>query len=107
MPFSPPSHKPLPIVGAARHVVADERIYRLWYKRSIWTRRLRPSAMKRDAYTCRMCGRNWGHDTSRLVVDHIEPHRGDWQLFIDPNNHQCLCDSPCHSKLKQRMEQNV
>ncbi|WP_269448179.1 HNH endonuclease [Lentibacillus sp. JNUCC-1] len=30
-------------------------------------------------------------------VDHIVPHRGDRDLFWDPNNHQGLCKS-CHSK---------
>ena len=30
------------------------------------------------------------------VVDHITPHCGDYDLFWDPANHQCLCAS-CHS----------
>lgn len=106
MPLSPPKHKQPRLVGAARHVVADERIYRAWYKRAIWVRKLRPAAMQRDNYACQMCGRNWGHETSRLVVDHVTPHRGNWSLFVDPENHQCLCDSPCHAKHKQRLEQN-
>lgn len=31
------------------------------------------------------------------VVDHIRPHRGDQELFWDPNNHQALC-KPCHDR---------
>lgn len=26
-----------------------------------------------------------------VVVDHIVPHKGDYQLFWDSNNHQTLC----------------
>ena len=31
------------------------------------------------------------------VVDHIRPHRGNPELFYDPENLQALC-KPCHSK---------
>ena len=31
------------------------------------------------------------------IVDHIEPHRGDKDLFWDTNNWQSLCKS-CHDK---------
>ncbi|WP_163854613.1 HNH endonuclease [Paenibacillus elgii] len=34
--------------------------------------------------------------TAANVVDHIEPHKGDYFLFWNPKNHQGLCDS-CHS----------
>lgn len=107
MPFSPPTHKTQRPTGATRHVVADERVWRLWYKRRLWTTVLRPKTMKRDNYACQMCGRNWGHETRRLVVDHRTPHRGDWELFSDPENLQCLCDYPCHTRTKQRMEQSL
>lgn len=29
------------------------------------------------------------------VVDHVIPHKGDWQLFWDEANWQSLC-KPCH-----------
>lgn len=29
------------------------------------------------------------------TVNHRIPHKGDWNLFIDPTNHQSVC-SPCH-----------
>lgn len=32
-----------------------------------------------------------------LIVDHIQPHRGDMRLFWDVNNWQALCKS-CHDK---------
>jgi 5-methylcytosine-specific restriction endonuclease McrA len=37
------------------------------------------------------------------VVDHIEPHRGDFQKFIDPNNLQSMAKS-CHDSRKQSQE---
>ena len=39
-----------------------------------------------------------------LVVDHIEPHRGNVNLFWDQNNWQTLCRL-CHDIEKQRHEQ--
>lgn len=30
-------------------------------------------------------------------MDHIEPHRGDWERFTTVENLQVLCES-CHSK---------
>lgn len=37
------------------------------------------------------------------LVDHIEPHRGDMELFWDSNNWQSLCRTH-HSRDKQREE---
>ena len=31
------------------------------------------------------------------MVDHITPFRGDWALFIDPANHESLCET-CHNR---------
>jgi 5-methylcytosine-specific restriction protein A len=31
------------------------------------------------------------------VVDHIQPHRGNWARFIDRDNLQSLCKS-CHDR---------
>lgn len=41
-----------------------------------------------------------GHMTPSTQTDHKIPHRGNQQLFWDPNNHQALCAS-CHSKKTQ------
>ena len=38
-----------------------------------------------------------GRVTAAAVVDHIEPHRGDPELFWDPDNWQGLC-TPCHNR---------
>lgn len=38
-----------------------------------------------------------GRTTPATDVDHIVPHRGSWDIFIDQDNWQPLCHS-CHSK---------
>ena len=35
------------------------------------------------------------------VVDHIKPHRGNHDLFLDPLNHQALCKR-CHDSKTAR-----
>lgn len=47
-----------------------------------------------------------GRVTEAKVVDHIEPHRGDQDLFWNTDNHQSLCMS-CHSSIKQREEKSI
>ncbi|MDN3627161.1 hypothetical protein [Methylobacterium isbiliense] len=37
------------------------------------------------------------------VVNHRRPHRGEWALFIDPENHESVC-KPCHDREIQREE---
>jgi 5-methylcytosine-specific restriction protein A len=44
---------------------------------------------------CRECGR------AATVVDHIRPHRGDYDLFWDELNHQPLCKR-CHDQKTAR-----
>lgn len=38
-----------------------------------------------------------GRYTKATVVDHIKPHKGDYNLFWDRNNWQSLCKQ-CHDK---------
>lgn len=75
--------------------------WRAWYHTARW-QRLRWSVLVRDLFTCRMC-RDLVADTSQLVADHIERHRGDPDLFWDDRNLQCLCKH-CHDSHKQRAE---
>ena len=82
--------------------VIDRAPWRAWYKLARW-HKLRWSILKRDAFTCAMCGRVQA-TTSKLVADHRQPHRGDERLFWDPANLQTLCADPCHNKHKQRQE---
>ena len=41
---------------------------------------------------CVMCQAE-GKTTPATIVDHIEPHKGDWSKFHDPENFQSLCAS--------------
>ena len=43
---------------------------------------------------CAICLKS-GRVTASAVVDHIKPHKGDYELFWDPKNHQGAC-KPCH-----------
>lgn len=44
---------------------------------------------------CRACRRR-GRATAAKEVDHITPHKGNIDLFLDESNLQSLC-KPCHS----------
>ncbi|MBN9600848.1 MAG: HNH endonuclease [Afipia sp.] len=76
--------------------------WRAWYKTARW-RALRLTIFLRDLFTCQKCRLIEG-DTSKLVCDHIIPHRGDERLFWDENNLQTLCKR-CHDTVKQAAEQ--
>jgi len=80
--------------------------WRQWYNTTRW-RKLRWSILLRDRFQCQWpgCGRIEA-DTSKLVADHKQPHRGDETLFWADSNLQCLC-KPCHDRLKQRAEQAI
>lgn len=42
-------------------------------------------------------------DTSQLVADHVQPHRGNLELFWSEGNLRTLC-KPCHDRDKQSEE---
>jgi 5-methylcytosine-specific restriction protein A len=73
-----------------RRVSASERGY------DVRWRRYRVLFLS-DHPECTECGR------LAEVVDHVIPHRGDFDLFLDPGNHQALCKR-CHDR-KTRSEQ--
>ena len=60
-----------------------------WYSLSVWKDDLRPAQLLREPF-CRECARR-GDRTRATVVDHVQPFRGSWALFIDSDNHQSLC----------------
>lgn len=79
--------------------------WRGWYNLARWCAEphgLRWQTLVRDMFICQMCGRGEA-DTSKLVADHIKPHRGDPKLFWDIDNLQCLCRS-CHDSDKAKLE---
>ena len=63
---------------------------------------LRWHILKRDLFTCRICG-TMHADTRMLEADHIVPHKGDAGLFWDKGNLWCVCGD-CHRTVCQRIE---
>ena len=51
---------------------------------------------------CVFCSK-MGKVVAANVVDHIEPHKGDYNLFWNKSNHQPLCTT-CHQSTKQIIE---
>lgn len=78
-----PKHKPK---RTSRRTSAE---YHSWYSLTVWTDDLRPTQLLREPF-CRECARQ-GVRTWATVVDHVEPHRGNWIKFIDRGNLQSLC----------------
>lgn len=86
-----PAHKPRPKDQRTAESAAWHRLYLT----PEWTDDLRPGQLLREPY-CRECARH-GVRTRATDVDHIQPHKGDWQRFTDRSNLQSLCHS-CHSR---------
>jgi 5-methylcytosine-specific restriction endonuclease McrA len=82
-----------------RRRLADTETRRL-HKTKRW-QDLRWSVLVRDQFTCQICRRLEG-DTSQLVCDHVEPHRGDVERFW-AGPFQTLCKA-CHDGQKQKEE---
>lgn len=76
--------------------------YKHLYNTKQWYR-LRHYQLKDDPL-CAMC-RKLGKVTPAIIADHVKPHRGDEQLFFDPNNLQSLCKR-CHDGAKQQLEKS-
>lgn len=84
--------------GQVRYQTQD---WRKWYNTKPWAK-LRWQVLLEAAFTCAMCGKVEA-ETSQLVADHKDPHRGDAAKFWDRANLQCLCKR-CHDSDKQRHE---
>jgi len=78
----------------------EEQPWRSWYKRQAWL-----SARAAQLIRQPLCERHLarGEIVSANTVHHRKPHKGDWDLFIDPENHEPLCAS-CHNSEAQREE---
>ena len=56
-------------------------------------KKVRMQALERDGHRCLSCGASPANLKSiRLVVDHIKPIKKYWELRLDLNNLQVLCD---------------
>lgn len=92
-----PVHKP---AEAARRLSAN---WHRFYDKPIWKHKLRPQQLIKEPY-CRLCAGE-GYKVKATTVDHITPHRGDWELFIDANNLQSLCKR--HHDIKTQEERRA
>lgn len=83
----------------------EDTVYRRWYDTKAW-KDLRQRILVRDLYTCQATGvmlTGKAPEPNSPVVDHIKPHRGDPDLFWDPDNLRAVCKQ-WHDSIKQAME---
>jgi 5-methylcytosine-specific restriction protein A len=97
-----PSEHLVPVLALAFHIHpntimnAGPEIYRTWYWRERWRRRAKHQL--RCYPLCAMC-EAMGKATPATMVDHVTPHRGDWNAFI-MGAVQSLC-THCHESAKK------
>lgn len=73
--------------------------YHRWYKLAVWQARRTWQLAHKPL--CEMCAER-GLTVPANTVDHVEPHKGDWIIFIQ-GKLSSLC-APCHSSVKQSQE---
>ena len=78
----------------------EQRPWRYLYNTKQW-KSLRSHQLSTHPL-CKFCHQQ-GQVTAAGVVDHIEPHKGNRELFFSPNNLQSLCKNH-HDSSKQRAE---
>lgn len=79
--------------------------WRSWYKTKRWAD-LRQQILKRDRFTCQQTGvlcTAKAPAPNSPVIDHKRPHRGDPELFWNPENLQCVSKA-YHDSEKQKQE---
>lgn len=79
---------------------AKAEAYRKWYGLKAWLQARK--AQLTEQPLCKRC-KATGRTTPAAVVNHRQPHKGNWQQFIDPANHESTC-APHHDTLIQREE---
>ncbi|MBY3386393.1 HNH endonuclease [Rhizobium laguerreae] len=89
----------------AESTVADQRSaeakqYRRWYQLKVW-KAARATQLAHQPL-CERCLQD-EIVTEATVVNHRLPFKGNWQMFIDPSNHESTCE-PHHNSLIQREE---
>ncbi len=76
--------------------------YNHWYNLPVW-KKLRRSKL-RDEPLCERCLQR-GKTVMAIIVHHVKPFRGDWDLFLDFDNLQSVCKL-CHDGSIQREEKS-
>jgi 5-methylcytosine-specific restriction protein A len=87
-------------VEHASELMTTTRPWRHWYGKKRWLVTARNQLATHPL--CAMCLSD-GAVTAASVVDHVEPHHGDAQMFWN-GKLQSLC-APCHNKRKANIEQ--
>jgi 5-methylcytosine-specific restriction enzyme A len=91
MPRSAPQHRPSHPKPPEQRPTAAQRGYgAAWQRYRLWF------LAQPEHVLCAECKREVA-----TVVDHITPHKGDYELFHDPANHQALCIR-CHNRKTAR-----
>jgi 5-methylcytosine-specific restriction protein A len=67
----------------------------VWYNSARW-RKLRAGHLAKQPLCVDPYGVHGAAAALATDLDHIEPHKEDWDKFWDHDNHQGLCKS-CHS----------
>lgn len=80
----------------------EAKAWRGYYATKAW--REARAAQLRKQPTCERCEKR-GKLVLATVCNHRTPHKGDWALFIDPDNHESVC-APCHDGEIQQTEKN-
>tara|TARA_B100000446_G_scaffold127191_1_gene119175 strand:- start:654 stop:1064 length:411 start_codon:yes stop_codon:yes gene_type:complete len=93
-------------VRDAARAADTENTGRGWYNTARWRRR-RQEVLGAAGWMCQGCNvphqlNEIRHDRWSAVVDHIEPHRGDEQLFWDRSNLQAVCKEFHDGEKKKR-----
>lgn len=98
---------PRPVRGFGNRRFRREA-WRNWYGLKAW-KDLCKQVDKRDGLQCQQTGVMLTHVPNRpnsVIHDHKIPHRGNWDLFIDPNNVQ-LVSKKWHDSVKQKQERDM
>jgi len=83
-----------------RHAGQPSEEANRWYGLMWWKKRR--VVQLRQHPLCQICLTQYSLVTPASVVDHCEPHHGDWQLFRF-GRLQSLC-APCHDSIKRTVE---
>nr|WP_319250493.1 HNH endonuclease [uncultured Celeribacter sp.] len=95
------------LVSTRREVSGDDvhRRSTNWYNTSAW-KKLRRAILKRDAWICQATGVpliGKFPEPNSPVVDHKRPHRGNREMFFDPDNLHAVSKA-WHDGVKQGLE---
>jgi len=82
------AHQPVILRQSARRLPKEDTI-RAFYDSFEW-KRLRFAILTSRGRRCQCCGADWR--TATIHVDHIKPLKKRWDLRLDPDNLQVLCE---------------